>query len=474
MTEDFPLLPLVSDRCKNRNPVYFWQDVPVVENAHKDPIQLVGGLPNYGFFPVTGANVQLREEPFKGGHDDLSFQIKDVSTRDDEVDIKSSFQYSDQNGQIELRNQIKEFVKRVVKPVSNDWDIVCTLGGLDGIMKCFDIFINPGDTVLIEEFTFTPVLNNLVEFGGIPIPIKLNNLIKDHKIDYVDELENMLNNWDTIHPNLSKPKMLYTIPNGHNPLGLAQSLDHKKRIYQLAELHNFIILEDEPYSYLNFTKYDETPNYNLTNDEFINSLNPSFTTMDTTGRVIRIETFSKIYAPGLRLGYMVINKAFINLFTKSGELLTRAPSGFSQIFVNNTIIKLGGIEGWIQWITKVRNEYLKRKNHFINSLMKTKAFKEGYLTPIDPNCGMFVSIIINIEKSNEFNGINYNQLMDKFYINSAQIGVLAVLGRNMSVKSEFSTERSNFIRTAISFVDDVSILDLAAQRLSDATCKLFE
>ena len=474
---EFPLLSLLSNKAKERNILRFWDDVPKVQNPASDIIPLVGGLPNHGFFPVTHVEVNLRSTPFEAADASKIVKINDVaaSKASDALDIKNAFQYADQNGHANLREHIKQFVKRVVKPVRDDWTVACTLGGSDGIKKCFDIFLDAGDTILFEEFTFIPVLNDLYDRGAIPVPVKLSKIISDHSFEYYEELKDLLENWSTLKPGLPKPKVLYTIPNGHNPLGLAQTLDHKKKIYELAETHNFIIMEDEPYAYLNFDKHDN-PNtkYDLTNDEFIDSLKPSYLTLDTSGRVVRIETFSKIYAPGLRLGFMVFNQNFYKYFSDSAELISRSPSGLSQLFVNNTIVELGGIEGWIHWITQVRNEYLRRKNIYVKSLLQTEAADKGYLSPIEPDCGMFVSLVINAEKHKDFNGENYNELMDRFYIKCVENGVVVVLGRNMSVDKTFSVARSTFIRTAVSFLDDRETFKEVSVRLNKAALALFE
>lgn len=476
--EYFPLLELIADRVKARTPHMFWSNVPKVENPHPQPIQLIGGLPNHELFPVTSFDVHLREKPFDNSHDKI-FKSVAVAPNTEIVDIKNALQYSDLKGLDPLREQIRRFVKRVARPVTDAWDVVMTLGGSDGIAKAFDLLVNPGDTVLFEEFSFIPVLGNLEERGGIAVPIKIPNILGEDEnsdsFNYADELENMLENWSTLKPGLPKPKALYTIPNGHNPTGLAQSMKHKKKIYELAEKYNFIIIEDEPYSYLNFDKYDD-PNtkYNLTNDEFIESLNPSYKTIDVSGRVIRVETFSKIFAPGVRLGFIVAHPKFLSFINSSAALYTRSPNGFSQLFLNNAIIQLGGVEGWINWITKVRNEYLQRKNVYVKALFESAAHQKGYLRPIDPNCGMFVPIVLNIKKHKNFTDDNYDELMEQFYVKSVQAGVLVVLGRNMSIDNKFSAERSNFLRTAICYVDTHDILKEAASRLSEATINFFE
>ena len=466
-----PLLGLVSQRVRARVPHDFWQDVPKVARPHPEPIQLIGGLPNYQFFPVTGADVQLRNAPFDNTTA-ATFRAVDVSSDAARIDFKTALQYQELGGLAPLLEQIREFVKRVVRPNLNSWDVHCTLGGADGIAKTFDVLIDPGDTVLFEEFTFVPVLGSLIERGGIAVPVRLSSVTE---FDYGNELETLLENWATLKPGLPKPKALYTIPNGHNPLGLAQTVEHKKRVIALAEKHNFAIIEDEPYSYLNFDKYgDPATSYSLSNDEFISSLNPSYMTLDTSGRVVRVETYSKIFAPGMRLGFLVADKALMPFYKGSAAVFTRSPNGYSQMFLNNTILQLGGIEGWIHWITKVRNDYLQRKNVYVGALLSSSAYKKGYLSPIDPDCGMFVSVVINVSKHRRFSGTNVHELMDLLYVKAVEAGVLVVLGRNMSIDKQLSEPRSNFVRTAISFVDTHDVLREAVNRLSDATVRLFE
>lgn len=466
-----PLLALVSQRARGRVPHDFWHDVPKVANPHPKPIQLIGGLPNYQFFPIKGADVQLRDAPFDNTTAD-TFRSVDVSSDSARIDIKAALQYSEVGGLEPLLEQIRGFVKRVVRPKLQSWEVQCTLGGADGIAKTFDVLVDPGDTVLFEEFTFVPVLGSLVERGGIAVPVRLSAVTE---FDYGNELETLLENWTTLKPGLPKPKALYTIPNGHNPLGLAQTIEHKKRVIALAEKHNFAIIEDEPYSYLNFDKYgDPATSYSLSNDEFIASLNPSYTTLDTSGRVVRVETFSKIFAPGMRLGFVVADKALMPFYSSSAAVLTRSPNGYSQMFLNNTILQLGGIEGWIHWITKVRNEYLQRKNVYVGALLSSPAYTKGYLSPIDPSCGMFVSVVINVDKHPRFSGANVHELMELFYVKAVEAGVLVVLGRNMSVDKQLSEPRSNFVRTAISFVDTHDVLREAVNRLSEAAVRLFE
>lgn len=466
---------LIADRVRKRKNIHFFEvrELPEGVKAHPNPISVAGGMPSHGFFPIESIDVNLDSEPFAFDGKD-SFNIPDISKDDELIDLQNALQYADTTGFPALRKATKSFVSRVVKPKIEKWSTIITLGGADGISKVMDVLVNPGDSVLFEEFTFTPILNYCVERGGIPVPIKLSEVMKNKTLgnmEYADELEQMLSHWKERYSNLPLPKCLYTIPNGHNPLGVAQTFEQKKKIYALAEKYNFFIIEDEPYAYLNFSPVDEKPNFKLNNDEFISRLYPSYTTLDKSGRVCRLETFSKIFAPGTRLGYATGHPQFLEYMKTSANLYTRAPSGLSQAIVNDTIAHLGGTEGWIHWITLVRNHYLERKNALVKAIKESEAGKKGYLLPLDPSCGMFVACKVDFDISKED---QFTELMEKFLLNCQIAGVLPVLGINMAVDKVFSASRGNFIRIAISYPDEISVLEEAAKRLSIAAVQTFK
>merc|ERR1719220_1152558 len=84
-----------------------------------------------------------------------------------------------------------------------------------------------------------------------------------------------------------RPKVMYINPTGANPTGTVLPLDRRKQIYQTACEYDLLILEDDPYYYLQFTNGNRVP---------------SFYSMDVEGRVLRFDSFSKILSSGLRLG----------------------------------------------------------------------------------------------------------------------------------------------------------------------------
>lgn len=87
---------------------------------------------------------------------------------------------------------------------------------------------------------------------------------------------------------------------GQNPTAGVLSMKRRKQIYTLCQKYDIIILEDDPYWFLQYDLFTELPD----NDTFLSALAPSYMTIDTDGRVLRFDTFSKTMAPGCRLGWV--------------------------------------------------------------------------------------------------------------------------------------------------------------------------
>lgn len=119
---------------------------------------------------------------------------------------------------------------------------------------------------------------------------------------------------------------------GHNPTSGVLSVKRRKEIYKLAVKYDIIIIEDDPYWYLQFPSAvaEEAKSRGLATPQetevdkpakssgydFIDSLVPSYLSVDTEGRVIRLDTFSKTVAPGCRLGWITAQPAFIERFQR--------------------------------------------------------------------------------------------------------------------------------------------------------------
>ncbi len=154
-------------------------------------------------------------------------------------------------------------------------DVIIVSGGQQGIDLCSKSLINPGDGVVCEEPSFIGGLNCFrsynAELFGVPV--------LDDGLD-TEKLEELLKK----HKNI---KLLYTISTFQNPSGITISLEKRKKILELAEKYDILIYEDNPYGELRFS-----------GEEI-----PTLKSLDTYGRVIYFGSYSKVLAPGMRLGF---------------------------------------------------------------------------------------------------------------------------------------------------------------------------
>lgn len=180
---------------------------------------------------------------------------------------------------------------------------------------------------------------------------------------------------------------------GQNPTGGTLSIERRKEVYALCQKYDVIIIEDEPYWNLQFpSAYQKTvlhrgscaepnlytKNYNAEGKSsgyaYLDSLVPSYLSIDIEGRVVRLDTFSKTIAPGSRLGWITAQPAIIERLTRITEVTSQQPSGFVQSLVAEMIfgrddsatkaskqIATGWhMDGWVQWLEGLRAGYETR------------------------------------------------------------------------------------------------------------------
>lgn len=486
-TSPYSVDHLISKRAAGRNVSHFTSfdtsSAPENFKPHPDPMPLSFGRPNEQYIPIKKITVELDNYPFQDSLFASEEEHTGVISMDRYPEHKGivgtgeAFQYCELQGIPAFYNLLKNFVATVHKPGYNDWDVIPTNGSGDGLNKAADVVLDRDDIVLMEEFSFTPFKNCALNVGGIPVPIRLNFNSASADVD-VAYLQELLENWDELRPEFKgrKPKALYTIPTCQNPTGLTQSVETRKKIYELASIHDFLIIEDDPYGYLTLPEYQPPDSENIKDldisvDDYINNeLYPSYLQFDTQGRVIRLETFSKIFAPGLRLGFIVGHQNVIKAIKKYTGLMTRAPAGVSQMLVVNIIDKqFGGIKGYLGWFLKMRLAYAHRRNVLIHSLVTSKAFEKNYFRIIASKNGMFANVGINfpegVDKTEKLTQLNYKFL---------EKGVLVVLGFKMAVDQQFSKDNSNFLRISFAPLDNDELLAEAGKRLSDAIYEFFE
>lgn len=249
------------------------------------------------------------------------------------------------------------------------------------------VFCERGDCILTEEFTFSTAMETALPQGLTLVPVKV-----DEQGLVPEVMDEILSNWDESSRGARKPYVLYTIPSGQNPTGATQSAERRKALYKVAQKHDVIIVEDEPYYFLQMQPYkgssanDRAPS---TTDEFLKALVPSFLSMDVDGRVVRLESFSKVISPGSRVGWIVAPEQIIERFVRHFECATQNPSGMSQLILYKLLNDAWGHEGYFKWLINLRMEYTQRRNVILGACEEYLPSSIASWTP--PDAGMFVS-----------------------------------------------------------------------------------
>lgn len=188
-----------------------------------------------------------------------------------------AMQYSVTEGYTPLRDTLKKIMKEKNCYSPKTDDLIITSGAQQANELTCKVLLNRGDTLICESPSFIGSLNAFKSYGvnltGIPLESDGMNM---------NALEETLKT----NPNC---KLIYVIPNFQNPTGFVMSLEKRKTLYALACKYNAIILEDNPYGDLRFS-----------GEEI-----PSIKSMDVENRVVYSGTFSKILAPGFRVGYVI-------------------------------------------------------------------------------------------------------------------------------------------------------------------------
>ncbi len=223
---------------------------------------------------------------FGGGYPDASLfpleQLNDVYHRAITETGRDSLQYTVSNGTPRLREQIARRMNLDGIDCGAD-DVLVLQGGQQGLDLVSKMVVDRGDIIITESPTF---LGALIAFN--PYEPSYIGVEMDDDGMKMDELERVLEQ----NP---QAKLLYTVPDFQNPSGVTMSLERRKRLIELANKYDLIVLEDSPYRELRFS------------GEAV----PPLKSMDTEGRVIFLGSFSKILAPGLRLGWAVASSELI-------------------------------------------------------------------------------------------------------------------------------------------------------------------
>ncbi|CAM2113174.1 unnamed protein product [Caretta caretta] len=315
-------------------------------------------------------------------------------------------------------------------PDQGQMEICVTTGSQEGLCKVFEMLINPGDNILLDAPTYPGTLAALR-----PLGCNIINVPSDQHGIIPKALKEILSRWspEDVRKHNNIPKFLYTIPNGSNPTGTSLTTDRKKEIYQLARQYNFLVIEDDPYYFLQFGK----------------PWAPTFLSMDVDGRVIRTDSFSKILSSGLRIGFLTGPKPLIDRVILHIQVSTMHTSTFTQLMIAQ-LLQQWGEKGFLEHVDRVVEFYKTQQDAMLAAADK---WLKGLADWHAPAAGMFLWIKIK--------GVSDTQqlIMEK----ALQKEVLLVPGGAFNIDGSVP---SSYVRASFSLSSPAQ-MDQAFQRLAE-------
>jgi 2-aminoadipate transaminase len=194
---------------------------------------------------------------------------------------RETLQYAARGGLAELREWIAGYLAGEGVRIGAE-SILVVNGAKHGIELACKLFLDPGDAIVVGRPTYQSALGIFRSWQIEFLEVGLD----EDGLD-VDELETRLREWTAA--GRRAPKLVYEMPEFHNPTGVTLSAARRRRLVDLAERHGMVILEDDPYRRIRFEGTPVAP---------IQALDPA------GGRVIGLGTFSKLLAPGIRVGWV--------------------------------------------------------------------------------------------------------------------------------------------------------------------------
>ena len=265
--------------------------------AQPGMISLGGGMPNPSTFPFTKITASLRD----------GSEIELGGAR-----LEASLQYSPTLGLPSLRAHLQALQEAEHGVTGRQ--VCVTTGSADALSKAFDALLDEGDALLVESPTYSGSLAYLRPIGCLLVGVRCD-------ADGLDpsHLEEILAGWhEGCNGGRRRPRVLYTIPTGGNPTGASLSLARRQRVYEVARTYDLLILEDDPYHWLQYRAARGA------------ARRPSLLSLDRDGRVLRFDSFSKLLASGVRLGWATGPPALIERIELHGQASSLHTCGLAQ------------------------------------------------------------------------------------------------------------------------------------------------
>lgn len=310
----------------------------------QDPeiISFAGGLPNPKSFPI----------------DDLEGVILDVLRKHG----RTALQYGTTQGLLDLRKAIAERVQKEGIKATEE-NIIIFSGSQQALDTVGKMFLNPGDTAIVGLPSYLGGINAFRSYESnlVGIPLDKDGMRPDILEETVKKLLK-----DKI-----LPKFIYVIPTFQNPAGVVMPESRRKKLIDIANEYNLLIIEDDPYGKLNYDGPSVKP----------------IKAFDDEGHVIYMSTFSKILSPGFRIAWTVAPKNVTRKMEICKQALDLCTNTFIQ-FIVHEFMKRGSLD---LHIMKICEMYKPKRDIMMRSM--EKYFPNGYVCH-KPKGGMFAWVTL--------------------------------------------------------------------------------
>ncbi|QPK94138.1 PLP-dependent aminotransferase family protein [Actinomyces sp. zg-332] len=286
--------------------------------SRPEVVSLAGGMPNLKDLPIERLAESAKKLILENG--------------------AVAMQYGQGQGYKRLREQILNVMAYENIKCDPD-DIVVATGSQQILDLITSIFINPGDVVLVESPSYVGALGGFRSYQA-----DIQHVLMDQDGIIPEALEEKI---IEVKKSGKTIKFLYTIPNFHNPAGVTLSVKRRPQIVDICNKHHILIVEDNPYGLLGFN-----------NETFpaLHSYAPE--------SVVYLGSFSKIFAPGFRVGWAVAPHAIRNKLILAAESAILSPSMVGQMGISGYLEEYD----WYGQIEKFRSMYKERRDAMLQAL----------------------------------------------------------------------------------------------------------
>jgi 2-aminoadipate transaminase len=352
-----------------------------------------------------------------------TFPVEDLHKAADAVFTTrptQALQYGTTEGDNELKDELIKFEARQGVTISRENLLVVSASqqALDLVAK---IFLNPGDYVLAGRPTYLGTIQAIQSYQGRVLGIPFSP--EDDGFN-MEELERL---YAQAVRDGKKIKFIYVIPDFQNPTGICWSIEKRKALLEFSYRNNLPVVEDSPYREI----------------RFLGESIPSIYQLDQGGRnqgnVLNFKTFSKILAPGTRMGWVMANPDVIARFVVAKQAMDLCTNVFTQMWIAE-YLKTGKIYAAIE---NTRALYRAKRN-FMTEMLAKYMPKRPDLTWTKPEGGLFLWIKLPTY-------IN----TDEMFLEAIKENVAYVGGSSFYFDNpEYNTMRINFSYSSMEQIDE--------------------